>query len=125
MYIGANNGSSSAAGGKDSFTLSQKNGSKGAIISDGEWQYLIIDASFLSEWNGFLPENDGTYMLDYYRIDFFNSKYDTAYTVDLEYVVIADSLAKLVNYGGMSSYTYVDTYNSGIVNETVNVTPAQ
>ena len=123
MYIGANNGSTTAQGGKDSFSLGIKNGDRGAIVADGKWQYLIVDASFLAEWNGFLPE-DGTtdtYVLDYFRIDYFNAKSDTANTTDVAYIAVADSVAKLVSYAGMDSYTYVDTYSDGILNETVTV----
>ena len=127
MFIGANNGDDHAIGGKDSFTVAIKNGDKGAIIADGEWQYLIIDAKFLTAWNGVLPE-DGTedvYSIDYLRIDYFNKATDGGETVDVAYVAISDSIDELVVYAGMDSYTYVDSYSGGVINKTVVVNEAQ
>ena len=121
VYLGANNGSVSATGQGDKFSLTQKNGTAGAIVSDGEWQYLIIDLASLYEsagMSGFQPENGttDTYIIDYFRFGFWPS---ASTPIDIAYVAIADSLDKLVGYDSMTSYTYVASYSNGVINETV------
>ena len=122
FHIGANNGSMTAIGGKDSFSVAVKNGENGGIIADGEWQYLIIDtATFLREWGGVLPENgtEDVYSIDYMRIGFFSGNTDK--TVEIQYVAFAETLEQLETYGDMDSYTLVNAYNGGSKNETVTV----
>ena len=124
MFAGANNGSTQAAGGKDSFSVGIRNGDKGVIINDGEWQYLIIDTStFLKDWGGVLPE-DGTedvYSIDYFRIDYFNDATEGGETVDVAYVAFSDSVDELVEYAGMTSYIYADSYSGGLQGTVVTV----
>ncbi len=127
VYLGANNGSDTASGSGDKFSLTQKSGTSGAIVSDGEWQYLIIDlASFYASagMSGFKPE-DGTtdtYVIDYLRLGFWPS---ASTPIDIAYIAMADSIAKLEAYGNMDSYTYVDTYNAGMTNQTVVLNSAE
>ena len=80
-----------------------------------------IFSGFSNGNTAFNPEDgtEDTYVLDYLRLDFFNSASDTARTVDVAYVAYADSVEKLVNYAGMDSYTYVDGYSGGVVYQTV------
>ena len=127
VYLGANNGHASASNDGDKFSLTQKNGTAGAIVSDGEWQYLIIDLASLYEsagMSGFKPENGttDTYIIDYFRVGFWPS---ASTPIDIAYVAIADSLDKLVDYDSMASYTYVASYDNGVINQTVSVSNAE
>ena len=128
IFAGANNGSTTAKGSVDNFSLTQKEGNTGSLIADGEWQYVIlalhdIIGDFGKPTNAFAPEDgtEDTFILDYLRLDFFNSASNTARTVDVAFVAYADSVEKLVSYAGMDSYTYVYGYSGGVLYETVEV----
>ena len=129
IFVGANNGHTTAIGSVDNFKLTQKEGNTGSLIADGEWHYIIMNvheiiADFGKPTNAFAPEDgtEDTFILDYLRIDFFNEAAgETAKTFDLAFVVYSDSVDKLVNYAGMDSYTYVDGYSGGVIYQTVEV----
>ena len=128
IFAGANNGSTTAKGSVDNFSLTQKEGNTGSLIANGEWQYVIlalheIIGDFNKPTNAFAPEDgtEDTFILDYLRLDFFNSASDTARTVDVAYVAYAETVEQLVEYAGMDSYTYVDGYSGGVVYRTVTV----
>ena len=128
IFAGANNGSTTAKGSVDNFSLTQKADGTGSLIADGEWHCVIlalhdIIGGFNKPTNAFAPEDgtEDTYILDYLRLDFFNSASTTARTVDVAFVAYADSVEKLVNYAGVDSYTYVYGYSGGVLYETVEV----
>ena len=72
IYAGANNGSTTAKGSVDNFSLTTKADGTGSLVTDGEWQYVIlalhdIIGGFNKPTNAFAPEDgtEDTYILDY------------------------------------------------------------
>ena len=135
IFVGANNGSQTAIGSVDNFSLAQAADNTGSLIADGEWHYVIMNvneiiADFNKPQDAFAPEDgtEDTYILDYLRIDFFNNPSgDEAKTFDLAAVAYSDSIDKFVEYYGITAYTYVDGYQSGVgvIYETVTVNAAE
>ena len=72
-------------------------GAGSQVIADGEWQVLIVD---LAAWGyeGFAPDEDGKYTVNYFRFDFFNKTLDADKYYDIEYMAFADSLDKIYEY---------------------------
>lgn len=64
------------------------------LISDGEWQVLVIDMSMRNS-DSFIANGDGTYTAKYLRLDIFNEAVTENTVVDLEYIAFYDNLDKI------------------------------
>ena len=89
----------------------------GHVVSNGEWQVMIIDLSRGATFN----ENGGEYFAKYIRFDIFNGKRDSTSFVDVEYFGLHDNLEEIYALNAdMESVIYVDA----VGNETyVDPTP--
>ena len=61
----------------------------GGVVKNGEWQVVVYDVSFLSE---FQASDNGTYSAKYLRMDFLNGTCQADTYVDVAYVAMADDL---------------------------------
>ena len=78
------------------------------VISDGEWQVLIVDLEARN--NATYAKNDeGKYVAQFFRFDFFNSQFSADVTYDLEYIAFSDSLDGILEYESDLNYVTLCT----------------
>ena len=63
----------------------------GMIVSDGQWQVIVVDISGHGK-ESFKANSDGTYSVNYLRLDIFNEAVNAATVCDIEYVALFDSM---------------------------------
>ncbi len=78
----------------------------GSVVQDGEWQVMIID---LAAKKKLTPNGDGTYLANYFRMDFFNGRVNNDMYIDLAYIAMDDSLENIYALNkDMNSVTLID-----------------
>ena len=79
-----------------------------AVISDGEWQVLIVDLEARG-YETYAKNKDGKYVANYFRFDFFNSQFSAEVSYDLEYVAFSNSLEDILEYESDIDYVTLST----------------
>ena len=104
--------------------------SKG-LINDGEWHVLVID---LASWGKscIAPADDGTYKLNFVRLDIFNEYYTDGNTFELEYTGLDATLEDIFEYNkdmshvilvGKDIYTTYDPTTGEVIDNLEDVAP--
>ena len=78
------------------------------VISDGEWQVLIVDLEARGK-ESYAKNDEGKYIAKFFRFDFFNSKFGEEVTYDLEYIAFSDSLENIYEYESDMDYVTLCT----------------
>lgn len=79
-----------------------------AVISDGEWQVLIVDISARGNAT-FSSTDDGKYNVNYFRFDFFNGTFDSDVYYDVAYMAFSNSLEDILEYESDMDYVTLCT----------------
>ncbi len=80
-----------------------------AVISDGEWQVLIVDIAARMNTT-YRRNSEGKYLAKFFRFDFFNSQFPADVTYDIEYIAFSDNLSALL--ASESDMEYVTYFTS-------------
>ena len=102
FYLNTDGG---AASGDNAYTAE---GYGTAVISDGEWQVLIFDVSAWEKAT-YAQNDNGEYVANYLRFDFFNSAFGADVTYDVAYIAFSDSLADIYAYESDMAYVTLAT----------------
>ena len=86
FFVSAGRGKTGAAGGENFYYKS---------IADGEWHVVVFDLTKLKSSSIVKPNADGTYSVDYFRWDIFNTKTTSEVSVDVAYIAFADNVGAL------------------------------
>lgn len=80
-------------------TSGNSNNNRSPLITDGEWQIMLINVDGLMR-DKFNPESDGQFYMSHLRWDIFNVASDKQQHIDVAYIAVADSVEKLIAIDG-------------------------
>ena len=102
FYTNTDNG---AAGGTNGYSCE---GFGTMVISDGEWQVLIVDLEARG-YETYTKNEDGKYVAKFFRFDFFNSQFGAEVSYDIEYFAFSNSLEDILEYESDMDYVTLCT----------------